>query len=202
MDKPISSTSDSTSASLLDRVKASDQDAWRKLVRLYSPLVFYWCHQAGLQSNDAADVLQDVFRAVAAHIGDFHRGAAGAFRGWLFTITKNKLRDHFRRRQTRPQATGGTDALIGLQQIEEPFQWYEPPSGPSENLVVRRALDLVRAEFEVRTWQAFHRTTIDGAAPADVAAELGMSTAAVYKAKSRVLARLRDELRGLWESGA
>ncbi len=63
--------------------------------------------------------------------------------------------------------------------------------------IMRRALELVRAEFEPATWTAFWRTTVDGAVPADAAAELGVSVNAVYKAKSRVLRRLRDELDGL-----
>ena len=62
--------------------------------------------------------------------------------------------------------------------------------------VVHRAAELVRAEFEDRTWQAFWRIVIDGHSPAHVAEDLGMSLHAVYKAKSRVLVRLRQELEG------
>ena len=60
-------------------------------------------------------------------------------------------------------------------------------------------LDLVRAEFEDRTWEAFRRVAIERQSPARVAVELGMSIQAVYKAKSRVLRRLRQELDGLME---
>src|SRR2546425_622239 len=88
----------STSSSLLERVKARDADGWRRLVRLYSPMVFDWCRQRGLQSEDAADVLQEVFQAVFQHVADFRRDRPGdSFRGWLWTITQNKLHDHFRR---------------------------------------------------------------------------------------------------------
>jgi RNA polymerase sigma-70 factor (ECF subfamily) len=99
----------STSSSLLQRVQGQDADAWRRLVRLYGPLIDYWVRRGGLQPADAEDVFQDVFRAVAAHIGTFTRDrATGSFRGWLRTITRSKLADHFRRRGQQPEAVGGS----------------------------------------------------------------------------------------------
>jgi RNA polymerase sigma-70 factor (ECF subfamily) len=56
----------------------------------------------------------------------------------------------------------------------------------------RRALELVRAEFEERTWQMFWQTVVEDWAAADVAAELGVSAAAVRMARSRVLRRLEE----------
>lgn len=181
----------------MDRLRASDQEAWRRLVRLYSPLVYYWCRQADLQSSDAADVMQETFASVARSIAGFERESSGAFRGWLFTITRNKLRDYFRRRQATIEAVGGSDAHLGLMQLDEPPGGDSASQSTAERLVVRQALELVQAEFESSTWRAFQRTAVEGLPPADVAAELGISVAAVYKAKSRVLARLRQELRGL-----
>jgi RNA polymerase sigma-70 factor (ECF subfamily) len=55
-------------------------------------------------------------------------------------------------------------------------------------------LELIRSSFEERTWNAFWLTTIDEQPTADVSAKLGMSLGAVYVAKSRVLAKLREEL--------
>jgi RNA polymerase sigma-70 factor (ECF subfamily) len=70
----------------------------------------------------------------------------------------------------------------------------EKDTGPEERALFHRALQMVRGEFEERTWQAFWQTVIDGRAPKDVAADLGMSPGAVRVAKSRVLHRLREEL--------
>src|SRR5437588_9992509 len=90
--------STATSPSLLDRVKAGDAAAWERLVTLYAPLVFHWCRRWGLRDEDAADVFQDVFQSVAAHIATFHRDRRGdTFRGWLRTITRNKVHDYYRR---------------------------------------------------------------------------------------------------------
>jgi RNA polymerase sigma-70 factor, ECF subfamily len=189
--------SSATSPSLLERVKADDAAAWDRLVTLYAPLVFHWCRRWDLQDEDAADVFQEVFQAVATHIADFRRARKeDTFRGWLRTITRNKVHDHFRRLGRQPRGVGGTDAQIRLVQLPAPEPPEDDPAAEekAERGLFYRALDLIRGEFEERTWQAFWRTAVDGAAPKDVAAELSMRPGAVRVAKSRVLRRLREEL--------
>src|SRR5262245_24685509 len=142
-----------TSPSLLLRVQADDQAAWSRLVDLYAPLVYHWCRRAELGPEDAADVFQETFRSVAAHIHDFRRDRAGdSFRGWLRTIAQNKIRDHFRRLQNEPRAAGGTDAHVRLQAMPEPD--LSDSDGSEENLVrqqLRQILETIRGEFEERT---------------------------------------------------
>ena len=58
----------------------------------------------------------------------------------------------------------------------------------------QRALELVRHEFEERTWTAFWRVAVQEHPTADVAAELGVSSSAIRQAKSRVLRRLKEEM--------
>src|SRR4051812_12629786 len=88
---------DSLASSLLLRLKSRDPDSWSKLTILYGPVVYDWCRRAGLQDQDAADVGQDVFQAVSSGLNDFRRERSGdTFRGWLWMITRNKLRDHWR----------------------------------------------------------------------------------------------------------
>jgi RNA polymerase sigma-70 factor (ECF subfamily) len=185
-----------TSLTLLDRVRAADPDAWRRLVHLYSPLIFSWARRAGLAEPDAADLVQDVWQSAAAALDRFRRDRdTGTFRGWLWTIARNKTRDHFRARQDEPAAAGGTDARRLLQAVPE-----QEPAGESdgdEHGLLHRALDLIRPEFEERTWQAFWRMTADGQRAADVGAELGLAANAVHQAKFRVLRRLRQEMAGL-----
>jgi RNA polymerase sigma-70 factor (ECF subfamily) len=195
-----------TCRSLLERVRANDPAAWERLVSLYAPLVCHWCRRWGLQDHDSADVIQEVFQAVVAHIGTFRKERAGdTFRGWLRTIVRNKVHDHFRRRGREPEGVGGTDAQRRLAQLpgpappqDEPPQ-DELPADEGERGLFRRALELIRGEFEERTWQAFWRTAVEGRPPRDVGAELSMSPGAVRVAKSRVLHRLREELGDLLE---
>jgi RNA polymerase sigma-70 factor (ECF subfamily) len=197
---PLVTTSESlgsTSSSLLGRVRAHDPEAWERLVRLYGPLVSQWLRGARLQSADANDVFQSVFLAVATGIDQFHKDRPGdSFRAWLRVVVRHKLADHFRQRRGHPVAIGGSEVHRQFQELAEPVE--ERPEGPGEASAVRqlrlRALELIRAEFEDRTWQAFWRVTVDGQLPKEVAQELGVTPSAVRLAKSRVLRRLREEL--------
>ena len=191
------SPSTATSPTLLERIKAGDAAAWDRLVRLYAPLVYRWCHRWDLPDQEIADVFQDVFQAVSTHIASFRKDRPGdTFRGWLRTIAHNKVRDHFRRMGREPGGAGGTDAQIRLSMLpaaQSPD--LDDRGGEQANQeLFRRALDLIRIEFEERTWHAFWLTAVDDRTPKDVAAELSMSPGAVRVAKSRVLRRLREEL--------
>jgi RNA polymerase sigma-70 factor (ECF subfamily) len=194
----------STSLSLLDRVKAADPEAWRRLVHLYGPLIYQWCRRCRLGAEDAADVSQEVFRTVAARVGDFRRDRPGdSFRGWLWTIARHKIGDHLRRREREPVAAGGSEAQRRLQEVPE--QLSDEDEAADVGSLVHRALDLVRGEFEERTWRAFWRVAVEGHAPRDVAADMGITPDAVRMAKSRVLRRLREELpdlEGDWLQGS
>ncbi len=192
---------DPTSPSLLARVIDLRPEAWRRLVKLYGPMIYVWARQAGLQPEDAADVVQEVFVSVATHIGTFDQEQPGStFRGWLWTIAQNKVRDHFRRQRGKPQAQGGTDAQVRLAQLPDQLSdsSLDTPS-PARVWIDPAVLDAIRAEFEERTWTAFTRSAIDGQSSAEIAAELGMTKRAVRQAKYRVLRRLRQEFEGLLE---
>jgi RNA polymerase sigma-70 factor (ECF subfamily) len=182
-----------TSLSLLERVRAEDQGAWEKLVRLYGPLVFHWCRRGGASEEDAHDVGQEVFLAVSSGLKDFHHQHPGSFRGWMRGITRHKLLDHYRRRERQPQAAGGTDAWQRIEEVRDPTTESEEDAA-EVSVLYRRALNLIRDQFEERTWQAFWRVTVDDQPTDLVAGELGMSAVAVRIAKSRVLGRLREEV--------
>ena len=181
------------SSSLLDRVRAHDQVAWERLVNLYSPLVFAWCRRGGLQPADAADVGQQVFLDVARGVREFRR-AGGSFCAWLRVIARNRLCDHFRTAQTQGDRAEGGDALQRLEQMVADSDSSDLGSDREEEaLLFRRATELMRREFEERTWQAFWMVVIDGRPAAEAAGRLGMSANAVYLARGRVLRRLREE---------
>ena len=184
---------DATSTSLIRRLKTRDEEAWQRLLDLYVPLVYSWCRRSDMQAEDAADVVQEVFQAVFRGIVGFRHDRPGdTFRGWLRTIARNKIRDHFGRRTGQPTACGGTDANQRLMEVAEEEEISAQP-GPL-GLLCHRALESIRAEFEDRTWQAFWFVTIDQRSSTDVARQLGMSSSSVRQAKCRVLRRLRQEM--------
>ncbi len=186
------------SSSLLVLARQGDPRGWDRLVRLTSPLVHRWCRRAAVPEADIPDVGQEVYWAVFGRIGNFRRDRPGdSFRGWLRTITRNKVRDYWRRQKAHPLAA----------EEEGPAPWEEWADGgegdeaaelaEERRLLCRRAVELIQVEFEAKTWQAFWRVEVDERTPAEAAAELGLSVNAVYLARGRVRKRLREEFAGL-----
>lgn len=197
-----SARNESLSSSLLARVRAEEEGAWHRLVRLYGPLVVRWCRKAGLSEQDAEDTSQDVFRAVAEGIHSFRRDkSSDTFRGWVCRITRFKVCDFYRRREREVLAAGGTDANLALNQTPEmKFDAaVEPTEQDDLTEVMQRALALIQPAFKQNTWMAFWKVTVEGRPTADVAEELGMSVGGVHVAKSRVLKRLREDMSDLEE---
>lgn len=187
-------TAASTSLSLLLRLRESDSGgAWTRFTQLYTPLIFYWGRRAGLETNDAADLVQEVFAVLVEKLPQFRHDGEHSFRGWLRTVTHNKWRDLRRRRVPQPLAPD--DPAITLQ------------AGPAESdllgeaeyrrHVVRRALEIMQTDFAPATWRACWELVVNERPAAEIAAELGLTPNAVYAAKFRVVQRLRVELKGL-----
>ncbi len=140
-------------------------------------------------------MIQEVFQGVFQGIARFERNKPGqSLRGWLWTITRNKISDHFRRQQQEPAGAGGVTEFFD--QLPSPDDPDESPEAIASE-IAHRALSLIQTDFEPKTWQAFWAVAVEGLSPAETAAQLQLTSAAVYKAKSRVLARLRLELDGL-----
>jgi RNA polymerase sigma-70 factor (ECF subfamily) len=156
------------------------------------------------QPPDVDDVTQEVFATVAAKLADFTEGPAGSFRKWLYTITRHKARDHHRRRHGQPAAAGGSAAHQRLEELPAAAadSSVEGQTVSEQAILLRRALEVVRPEFEPRTWEAAWRVTVEGQASADVATALDMSAGAVHTARWRVLRRLRELLAGLLDEEA
>ena len=162
-----------TCPSLVERLKANQPAAWRQLADIYSPLVYYWCRRYGLQPADAADVFQEVFASVFRGISGFHSDPArGRFRGWLWTIARNKIQDHFRAGDDRQRAEGGTEALRRIADLPEQLRESSanPVAGEEAKALLDGALRAVQAEFEPRTWDAFWRVVVAGQDAGEVAA--------------------------------
>ena len=196
---------ESTSTTLLDQARARDAWAWERLVFLYTPLVRWWCWRHGVErSQDVEDVTQEVFATAAARLADFSAGPAGSFRKWLYTITRHKAGDHYRRTRGQPAASGGSAAHERLEEVPAATadSSAQGQTVSERAILLRRALEVVRPEFEPRTWEAAWRLTVEGQCSADVAAALSMSAGAAHTAKWRVLRRLRELLADLLEEEA
>jgi RNA polymerase sigma factor (sigma-70 family) len=184
-----------TRPSLLVRLRdTKDERAWNEFAAIYSPLIYRLACRSGFQDADAADLVQDVLRAVAGAIDRWDPDPSrGPFRNWLFRIARNMMLNLVTNQRRHPRGTGRDDIRTLLE--SEP----SPSTEDSElfdleykRQVFRFAAEKVRGEFREPTWTAFWQTGVEGKRAQEVAHALGMSVGAVYMARSRVVSRLRE----------
>jgi len=181
-----------TRPSLLVRLRdAQDHDAWRAFMELYAPLVYSYGRRHRLQDADAADLTQDMLRAVSVAMRrrDFD-AQRRSFRRWLFTLAHHKLCDLLTRQRPQAQGSGDSDMHDMLSEVPTPLedQWDRD----YEMRLFTWAAERARPEFTESTWRAFWQTAVDGCRAGQTAEAPGMSVGAVYIAKSRVQTRLKE----------
>jgi RNA polymerase sigma-70 factor (ECF subfamily) len=185
-----------TPASLLERLRQQfEPQAWARFVSLYTPLIYSWGRRVGLQDQDAADLVQEVFVTLLQVLPTFRYDRQQSFRRWLRTLTLNKWRNARKKwdNQVLRSQAGDPDELSGADHLEQVWE------AEYQQHLVNRALSIMRADFHELTWKACWEMVAAGRPAGEVASELGLTVGAVYAAKIRVLDRLRQELRGLLE---
>jgi RNA polymerase sigma-70 factor (ECF subfamily) len=179
---------------LLVRLRQPDQQqAWTRFVDLYTPLLFHWARRLGLQQSDAADLVQEVFVVLVRELPGFTYRANQRFRGWLWTVFRNKHGERQRRLAGKPSAA----PEAALNDVPSPAENVAIEEAEYRQYITRRALELMQANFQPATWKACWECVVTGRSSAEVAGELGITVNAVHLAKARVLRRLREELVGL-----
>jgi RNA polymerase sigma-70 factor (ECF subfamily) len=192
---------DPTSATLLGQVglSPSDEVAWARFVGLYGSRIRGWCRCWGLQEADSEDVTQDVLLRLAQKLGAFHYDPSRSFRGWLKTVTRNALADFLADRRRECSGSGDDRVLKQLQSIQARDDLIEHLKEQFDAEIVAVACSRARVRVEPQTWEAFRLTAYEGCSGDEVAARLGITRATVFKAKSRVLGILREEIKQLDE---
>jgi RNA polymerase sigma-70 factor (ECF subfamily) len=188
-----------TPISLLERLRTNpDEDSWRRMVEIYTPFIQRWMRQNRISPHDAEDISQEVLAALLRRLPEFeHSGRPGAFRRWLRLIIFHRIVGYWRSRKPDQMAAGEMPDLSQLEDTDSSLSQMWDAEHDAH--VARRLLMMLEPEFTATTWQAFRRTVVDKARPAQVAADLGLTVNAVLLAKFRVLRRFREEAAGLVE---
>jgi RNA polymerase sigma-70 factor, ECF subfamily len=182
---------ETTSSTLLERVRdPADHAAWERFVSIYGPLLACWASKLKLPQREATDLVQDVLLLLVRVLPRFEYRREGGFRNWLKTVAHNQWRTTARRRQLPFISSAEIDIPVP----DEAEQFWEKEY---HQRLVEQLLNNIRAEFEPTTWQAFDNYVVQGQDAELVARQLNLSRASVYLAKSRILKRLREELRAL-----
>jgi RNA polymerase sigma-70 factor (ECF subfamily) len=198
----------STHISLLCDLRAGGRqnEAWAVFQARYRGVILGWCLRRGLSPEGAEDLTQEVLLKLFQQLPQYrHDPSRGQFRGWLKAVVNNALTDFWRRQRRRPErdGVGGTAFLERLGDLASP-----EPAGELSGLIEEHArttaaevLDRVRAKLKETTWQAFYQTMVEQRPAAEVARELRLSVASVYKANYRVKQMLQEEYRHVYEAG-
>lgn len=186
----------STRPSLLVRIRdCEDKEAWRQFVEIYAPMIYRFARRHGLQDADAADVTQEVLCDVADGARNLdYDSRRGMFRSWLYRVARNRLYKFARGQKRGHHASGDTQEQRLLQQQLSRDNGEAIWNHEYEQRVFAWAVKTVRPEFRDATWQAFWETAVNGRSGREVSKELDMSIGAVYMAKCRVLARLKEKI--------
>ncbi len=180
---------------------ARDHEAWTEFVSIYEPLILRLLRQNGLQDCDSSDVCQQVLQAVAKDIDTWKPdGKHGSFRRWLFRVARNRVIKFLMSQRKQPRAAGGTSAHVLMrQQPDARASISEVFDREYRERVLVWAAEQIREEFRESTWNAFWRTCIDGRPVAEVAEELGTTAGNIYVARSRIMSRLKTQVKHILE---
>ena len=190
-----------TRSSMLIDLKGISQERWTDFLFLYEPLLLHWMRKKGVPDSDVDDVLSESWESIYKGIGNFDRGSGkGTFRGWLRTIVERRAIVYFRKqKRANVEVSGGTEDIINL--ATAPVQKSADAIEDEEaalNEVRARAMELVKGKTKQKTWDMFWMSAVDNVPTADIAAEFGVSSAAVRVAKQRVTKRLKEAMRDDW----
>jgi RNA polymerase sigma-70 factor (ECF subfamily) len=190
------SGADSTASALLSAARYRQGAAWQELLDRYSWLVFQWCRNAGLDGEDATDVVQTVMCDVSVSLTEFQKdGKKAAFRRWLRTVTNRRIADFYRADVKQPRGEGGSSAQRRILELadHEGSSLSESSEVGSLRRRLWRLLELLENEVDESTWQAFWLTTVENRTSIEAGKLLEMTPNAIRLAKGRVLRRLRDK---------
>jgi RNA polymerase sigma factor (sigma-70 family) len=185
-----------TSASLLMRLRheAPDPQAWPQFVRRYGPVLYRWGRAWNLQQADIEDVTQAVLIKLARRLRTFQYDPARSFRAYLKTLAHYAWCDLVADQQRPGVGTGDSAVLRQLEGTPARDDFVRRLEEGFDQELREQAMQTVQPRVAASTWEAFRLTALEGLSGAEAAGRLGLTVAAVFKARSRVQRMLNDEV--------
>ena len=194
-----------TRSSLINRLKATiNGESWEVFFNTYWELIFSVARRAGLSEDDSQDIVQETILKVHKSLDRFqYNRERGSFKGWLRTITRSRLNEHFKKQQRQPQTQQPRE------DEDNPVANLADPQGPEleriwseewSRSLIQRSLAFLKQQVSLKQYQIFKCHCIDEWTVKEVCGALNVNAAQVYMAKKRVgkifaakLERLKQE---------
>ena len=184
-----------TPATLLHRLCDQPESGdWERFVRLFTPLLRRWAIRLGVSDSSVEDLLQELFVLLIRKLPEFRYDPSRSFRAWLWTVFRHTVLA-WQKRQPRTELA--LEQLEQLEKLSTPDSIAEATEAEYRRYLLSRIMQIVQTDFPATTWQIFQQVVIEDRPGVEVAREFGVTVNAVYLTRSRILARLREELAGL-----
>lgn len=183
-----------TRRTLLQRVRdPADREAWEQFFELYAPLLESYARARGLSRADAQEVRDQCLEVLVRRLPTFeYERARGRFQAWLHEIARGKVVDLAR----RARLAGVENAPLASVEDADPTPdegWERQWRAEHLRYGLREAL----RDEDDETRHAFELLLLEETTVPEVCARTGLNANQVYKAKARVLRRVREILEKL-----
>lgn len=164
----------------LVRAALKDIDAFTPLYDRYSVPIYRWMYRETGDPDAAADLTSQVFVQVIQRLHQYRPELTSSFRSWLFAITRNLLRDSWRR--YRPSVP--------------PIDLMDPSPGPEEIAIHQAQMDELRVTLNSlpERQRDIVELRLSGLSIREIAEIQGTSEGAVRVAQNRAFKTIRPLL--------
>lgn len=189
-----------TRRTLIQRVKNQhDEPSWEEFARVYRGYIYTVIRNMGVAESDRDELVQRTLIKLWKKLPEIDVEHSGRFRGWLSTLTKNCVIDFIRQNQRRDRLREKAADQERIDRVATIAPDIERVSEDAwKQHLASMALDHIEPHFSGKAIRVF-RMSLRGMDAAQIAAELNIQETSVYRLKTRVKARLIDEIQRLRE---
>lgn len=166
-------------AALLDAAREGHEPSWTEIYGAFSPQLLGFIRGQGVP--DPEDVLGQVWLDIARNLAKFE-GGEEQFRGWAFTVARNRVIDERRRLARRPTSNGQVPEEAAPADFEELSLGRESAVQVLEHLLSDIQRDVILLRF------------VADLSVAQTAEILGKREGAIKAIQHRAVQRLRKKI--------
>lgn len=185
-----------TRKTLLKKIQdQNDDQSWEEFISIYRKYIFAVIRGMEIPKHDAGDILQEVILRLWNRIPEMDPTEIRRFRSYLSTVTRSCIMDFLRkkmRHKTKVERAKDNDLYSHLEKVKLP-EIDEIATREWENYLSNMALKNISASFSGNAIDVF-RLSIEGKSVEEIAKELSIQEQSVYRLKSRVKAKLIEEV--------